>query len=193
MALNNFASKLVEETYFDWLCEYVGVVTPENEGYLYRNLCEMMFNMEFVPLVSMDENRAEHGIELRELFLREKMGINRVRSPESVISGPCNLLEMLVALCATIADELLYDPDDPTEARFWFLKILENLEIEDYIDPEMTENDAYEVLEKLDNAVNRIYDFSGFGGFFPLKRPKIDQRLVDIWYQMNAWMEENLG
>jgi hypothetical protein len=32
---------------------------------------------------------------------------------------------------------------------------------------------------------------NGTGGLFPLKMPKVNQRRVEIWYQMSAFIEEN--
>jgi hypothetical protein len=38
----------------------------------------------------------------------------------------------------------------------------------------------------------RLYTTSGYGGLFPLEEPKEDQRKVEIWYQMMAYLGENL-
>ena len=38
---------------------------------------------------------------------------------------------------------------------------------------------------------DRTYSENGKGGLFPLRKYSEDQRKVPIWYQFNAWLEEN--
>ena len=32
---------------------------------------------------------------------------------------------------------------------------------------------------------------NGTGGLFPLKRPRVNQRRVEVWYQMSEYLMEN--
>ena len=47
----------------------------------------------------------------------------------------------------------------------------------------------------MEDAVNRVngrmFSRDGSGGLFPLRRFDRDQRSVEIWYQMQAWLMEN--
>ena len=45
----------------------------------------------------------------------------------------------------------------------------------------------------LDGFINRQYEANGEGGLFPLKGVCEDQREVEIWYQMNAYLYEHHG
>jgi hypothetical protein len=51
--------------------------------------------------------------------------------------------------------------------------------------------DDSEVMKILDRIIERTYQRNGVGGLFPLKRDKKDQRKVELWYQMNAYLIEN--
>lgn len=39
---------------------------------------------------------------------------------------------------------------------------------------------------------SRYYKSDGFGGLFPLSNPMGDQRYVEVWYQMMAYLAENV-
>jgi hypothetical protein len=41
--------------------------------------------------------------------------------------------------------------------------------------------------------VERRYSYSGDGGLFPLDYPEEDQRGIEIWYQMSAYLAEREG
>ncbi len=77
---------------------------------------------------------------------------------------------------------------------------MENLGLARYFDSYLRGNNEF-LVEKIDEIIDiwmyRRFDFNGFGGLFPLKwgrlRPgqrKKDQRKVEIWYQMQAYMIE---
>ena len=53
--------------------------------------------------------------------------------------------------------------------------ILENAGFENCTDGGFDEGEIYQILE---NIVSRRYNRNGFGGLFPLKRPRKDQRKV---------------
>ena len=48
-----------------------------------------------------------------------------------------------------------------------------------------------EVKAAVECLLERRYLEDGDGGLFPLKCPRKDQRRVEIWYQMSAWVIEN--
>ena len=50
---------------------------------------------------------------------------------------------------------------------------------------------AYETVEEiLNRVVWRTNESDGTGGLFPLSRPYLDQRDVEIWSQLNAFLLE---
>jgi hypothetical protein len=50
--------------------------------------------------------------------------------------------------------------------------------------------DESTIRERAERMVARGYDENGNGGLFPLKNPKEDQRKVEVWMQLNAYIIE---
>ena len=46
------------------------------------------------------------------------------------------------------------------------------------------------VKGRVDDVLLRRYDQSGNGGLFPLEMARLDQRKVQLWYQMNSYILE---
>lgn len=69
----------------------------------------------------------------------------------------------------------------------WFWHMLHNIGLDIY-------NDLAWDGEFVDKAMRQInertYDENGNGGLFPLKETDIDQRKVELWYQMNSYCLE---
>lgn len=130
----------------------------------------------------MDENRALDGTSLRERFTEDTGEVIKEK-------GPCNCLEMIVALSIRCDRDIMGEKgcDNPGQ---WFWDILCNLRLDEYPNTKFNPEKVKSITRKM---VFRKYDFSGLGGMFPLKNPKIDQRNVEIWYQLNSWLGENYG
>lgn len=144
-------------------------------------LAVALYKKEFTWFVSNDDNRMEDGRELREDFV-EEMAIER---DQAWMEEGCSMLEMLIALsrrCAFEADE------DPFE---WFWVLIDNLGLRPFVDEEFTDDYNVDVDIVLDRVVNRTYKSNGHGGLFPLHHSKEDQRRVEIWYQMAAYLNES--
>lgn len=93
-----------------------------------------------------------------------------------------SFLEFLVALCRRLEFETDMD------ASSWFMELLENLDLKQFND-RVHLNQAY--VESVLERVNwRTYSPNGGGGLFPLDNPSRDQRKVEIWYQLSAYILE---
>lgn len=170
----------LEELYFTWLYDQVGNSKAKSRTKSYDMLMRKLFLTEFVYFVFNDDNRWEDGKELRYQFLVD----NEIDSVDSeFIDIGCSFLEMLIALCHRIS----FLTDTPTQAWFWH--ILGNLGIADCNDA-AGDFDAH-VDGVLERVIFRLYEPDGKGGMFPLRRPEHDQRQVEIWYQMSAYLIEN--
>lgn len=171
----------VREEYFRWLCDQMNA----NEGYLL--LAKDLHEMEFLANVPHDENRAEDGIALRFEFFE--------LYPEfegEALDGPCSMLEMLVALARRM-NFILMDSDRPKElsARYFWVMI-ENAGLLPFSDEKYVALGGYYRVEEILWKINdRNYDPDGQGGYFPLRNPAEDQRTVELWYQMHAYINEN--
>lgn len=169
----------VDSLYLDWLYDQTGLYR-RGLGRTYYKLLRQMYSKEFVWLPMRDKSRAEDGKELRWQFVSEA-GLPKV--PASWMYRPCSVLEMIVGLSRRLATQTDGDP------RAWFVQLLNNLHFEVYNDAAFDGN-IQTVDERLESLVWRTYLPNGDGGLFPLIHPRSDQRQVEIWYQMNAWLLE---
>jgi hypothetical protein len=74
----------------------------------------------------------------------------------------------------------------------WFWMMLGNAELDGFTDEAFYALRGHILVDKILNRIlDRTYKRDGIGGLFPLKHPKKDQRRVELWYQMNAYLVEN--
>lgn len=200
MIVNYELKKEIESEYFRWLCDLVGI---NNEANSYYILADLLHKREFYSIMANDDNRAEDGKYLRELFCDEvywryenEVFRNRQVKPNALVldclSGPCSMFEMLIALAKRVEDDILFEPDRDGKLKLIFWKMIENLGFLELSDDHFYDENGSEKCDKtLDILLNRKYSKDGKGGLFPLRRTKIDQREVEIWYQMASYLEEN--
>lgn len=174
-------SGTTDDRYFEWLYGLIGAVRNRNPQRSYWGLARQLFTKEFVWFVPNDDNRVEDGKELRQEFLDDE-GTDEV-DPEWLHLG-CSMLEMLIALSRRASFESDKAPVD------WFGIFLNNLELDRYNDALYNESYAEEIDEILDTVIFRNYLPNGQGGLFPLQYPEQDQRKVELWYQLSAYLLE---
>lgn len=169
----------LDELYLTWLYSQVGSTKLRNPSRTYWTLFNHMYRKEFVWFVPNDSNRVGDGVWLRHEFLEH---VNR-EPEDSWMELGCSFLEMLVALSRRL------DFLTNGSVRFWFWKLLGHLDLEKYNDNILYPYDQIDAI--LDIVIWRLYESDGTGGLFPLKNPRRDQRNVEIWYQMQAYLIEN--
>lgn len=173
----------LDELYLRWLYGKVSKKRPQPPATWWR-LLKYLYTTEFVWFVPNDDNRVEDGRELRDEFLQGRdLDIDE---REWMVLG-CSVLEMLVALSRRLAFE------GGGEPAGWFWLLMNNLGLI-HMDDEQYSNEAAEkeVSDIVDRLIWRQYEYNGMnGGLFPLYEPQRDQREVEIWYQMQAWLLEN--
>lgn len=171
--------------YFNWLKAKVAVASraPTQSFDL---LLEQMYKTPFVWVIAIptDSNRAQDGLDLRERFIFD--------CPEFQLldlAGPCSFLEFLIALADRIDFWSLKSVG--TFKTFW--KLCKNCTLDLYTDEVYLTNDhaQFQVDGIMQTIMLRKYNPDGDGGLFPLKHPVNDQRYVEIWYQMNAYLLED--
>ena len=167
--------------YLNFLCNVVG------RAYEYDKLLEHLHGIEFYSLVPNDDNRGVDGEQLRTIFIDE-VG---PQGSTSLPKGRCSVLEMLIGVSYRLEFELLGGRYE-RPACDWFWVLIENLELEwcDNVLYSRLES-VREVDERVKNLLERRYGTDGRGGLFPLKVARQDQRRIEIWYQMSAWVIEN--
>lgn len=160
------------EVYLGWLEPQCGVLEQPRS---YSGLLRTMLQKEFVWLIPNDHNRIADGLGVRREFFQET-GLHGDL-------GPCSVLEVLVALSRRLEFQA------GGEAPGWAWQLIRNLELHKYPDP-IGRRKAIQIEEILQTLVYRTYDPDGQGGFFPQIDTNLDQRKIEIWYQMSHWVME---
>lgn len=173
-------SKPLDESYFVWLYDQVGSVAEKNPSRTYWRMLRQLYTKEFVWIIPNDDNRAEDGRDLRVEFLTDTK-VDRVE--QGWLELGCSMLELLVGLSRRLAFEAEGEPS------VWFWQLIENLGLEKYNDNVLDHSE-----ERIDDILNQViwrtYKRNGQGGLFPLRRAAEDQREVEIWYQLSAYVLE---
>lgn len=166
----------VEEVYFRWLCAKIHQVENPTPNLTYWKLLNQLHNVEFVWLLSGDDNRAADGLDLRVEFYHF-MG-DQIQRLDPI---GCSVLEMLIALTRHAE----FDTSIP--AKDWFWRFIENLGLKEQCD---SDYNPILTVNVIDRFIWRTYSFDGHGGLFPLTHPSHDQRKVEIWYQFCEYLTE---
>jgi hypothetical protein len=172
-------SEPLDDRYLTWLYSLVGDVKLKSPSRTYWKLLRQLYTKEFVWFVPNDDNRVEDGRDLRYEFAD-------LIEDDAWLSLGCSMLEMMIGL----ARRLSFEADG--EPAVWFWHLIDNLGFTKFNDRRYDDQIAEEVDEVLQDVIWRNFNPNGEGGLFPLRRPHDDQRLIEIWYQMNAYIIENV-
>lgn len=187
----------VRRGYFMYLCDLVGLngwdnnmqVDMKNGHMTYFLLANALHSKDFIPIIPNDDNRAAWGMQLRKNYALYSSAFEDYSSIERPF---CSFLEMFVALAINIDMDIMCSPDDDLDrSKDWFWVMMHNLGFGKYTDANWDGKACTYVNQKLDDLNKRRIGEDGSGGIFPLKNPQKDQRITEIWYQMNAFFIEN--
>lgn len=158
--------------YFSWLTELV-----EGCGEYWR-LNSVLHDINYTWTNPMDINRCADGMALR----REFEDIYQLDT-ELEEELECSVLEMLIALAYHMADLIDAEVSDA------YYILLGNLGLNVYDDVNYYDaGGEYDIREIVDRWLTGSYERNGKGGLFPLRYSRKDQRIRDIWYQMNVFI-----
>jgi hypothetical protein len=143
-----------------------------------------MHQVEFSALVPYDENRIAVAAGLRNQF-QKFTGPLGPEELSDLLTPNASVFEVLVGLAGS-ADDMI-----PLTLRTWFQIFIENLGLDRYDDDYVMKRSTWPAERIINTFNNRSYRPNGRGGIFPLKHPQHDQREVELWYQMGAYMTEN--
>lgn len=174
----------VNNAYFEWIYNLV-CGGRLGRGLSYRKLLMHLHNTEFIFTLSRDENRADDGVSLRYRF---SLDYNDVENADDYISGPCSVLEMMVALAIRCEENIMDDPGVGDRTGQWFWGMIANLGLSAMDDIRF---DKALVDDILDRFLNREYEADGRGGLFRIKHCDRDLRKVEIWYQL-CWFLDGI-
>lgn len=165
--------------YFDWLCGLIN--GKENHSLLLYKL----FKKEFYWSVVFDDDRAADAKDLRKTYL-DMLCSDDLTGMEYV-----SVLEVIISMAISCEDNLMNDRKLGDRTGEWFWMMIRNLGLLPFSDDKWSERAENEVSIKLDIWLNRCYEFDGKGGLFPLKKCHRDQRKVDLWSQLQEYLQEN--
>lgn len=173
--------------YFEWMYQLISN-SKYSRAKHYRKLLSQLHGINFTYTIEMDDNRAADGIDLRYRFGYEH-GYDDYIITAFLDDRPCSVLEMLIAL-ACHCENIMEDPEHEDRTWKWFWGMISSLGLDSMDDSHF---DRDRVNEVIDIFLNREYDRDGKGGLFTIKNSKRDLRTVEIWYQMNWYLNSILN
>lgn len=167
--------------YYQWLLDKINGYTEPY--YNYSLLLSELHSIPFTYSIAMDGNRASDGVRLRWTFMDEE-NIPDLFYKDGI---ECSVLEMLISLSIRCDVDIMGDNDGKNVyAYFWIM--IQNLGLDKCTDDHFDPNYVHQQIRKwLDRSFRR----NGEGSPFPLQRCRTDQRKIEIWFQMNAYLNEN--
>lgn len=176
-------NKQLLNEYYLWL---LGIV--DGCGYSvddYHEMLWQLFDTDFTWIIAMDENRALDGLNLRYEYHHVYGGEIDREIEEKAVS----VLEVLIALAINWEHEITYDGRIGDRSAVWFWWMLRNLGLTEQpdwaYDPDFV-GDTVEIW------LSRQFSKTGDGSPFPVKTGGRDQRKVEIWFQLQQFVLENV-
>lgn len=171
-------------TYLDWLMkDRLHLTDKEIKNYI--SLFNVLFEIDFVWIHPLDENRASDGLVLRSDFEYETGLYITGLSPK------CTVFEMLAALAIRCENQLMRNLFLGDRTAKWFFMMLDNLRLSDFDNRHWTSHSKEHIESIVDSFLKRKYNKNGVGGAFPLKHSQKNQSNEQIWDQLMAYINEN--
>lgn len=169
-----------ETIYFDDLCERGGA--SRRGGHSFFFLFKELDRIPFKWVIARDENRAVDVERLREDILGRYWREMLAREEPSV-------LEVLVELSVRMAYNLIPTKRNGEVECLWVM--LKNLGLDKYDDEHYETYYGQKIHDIVYFWMERQFGRDGRGSPFPLRCTKKNQKRVELWYQMHAYLEEN--
>lgn len=171
----------LDRAYLEWLYRLVADPNVGDTSQTFWKLFEQLYNSEALWLVPHDDNRLQDGKDLRRKF---EETLPRPIDDLEWMGLECSVLELMMAL----AHSLAYEDLSGRDIEFWFWRLAENLKMDRFTD--RSRFSKRRVDDIIGQVLHREYDANGRGGFFPLEHPAWDQRDLELWYQLSAYVIE---
>lgn len=175
----------LKHAYFTWMCELV-CDDRYSKRSTYHKLMKRLDEIDFEWIIDMDGNRAADGTDLRYRFGYEN-SYDGAMIASYLDDRPCSVLEMMIALSLRCEEHIMEDPDEGDRTGQWFWNMIVNLGLGGMTDANFDE-------EKVDYIVDRFmrreYKRDGEGGLFRVEHTNKDMRGIEIWYQMNLYLND---
>lgn len=172
----------ITNDYFDWLYNLV-CKNRYSDNISYRKLLSYLHDTEFRWSIRRDQNRAMDGIDLRFRFAHEYIV---VENADAYLSGPCSVLEMMIALAIRCEETIMDNPNIGNRTGQWFWGMIVSLGLGSMYDSRF---DEYYVRLSIEKFLDRRYDPNGRGGLFTIRHCDRDLTKVEIWYQLCWYLD----
>lgn len=166
--------------YFNWLYD-IACGKRFSKKISYSKLLSHLHEIEFTYLIPKDKNRASDGIGLRYRFAIAHDFSESIDSILDMLSGPCSVLEMMLALAIRCEENIMDDPSMGDRTGQWFWGMIVNLGLGAMMDDRFDEDF---VDDKIATFLSREYEPTGEGGLFTISDCDRDLTTVEIWYQL---------
>lgn len=150
----------------------------------YSELCAYLYSRPFFFILPRDEDREDDGLSLR-LRIMDYVTYGK-RGMALAYSEPCNVLEMMLALAQRAEDDIIFTANKDHVGELLY-DMISSMGIAWLTDDYYSEVAAQSAV---DNMLNRRYEPNGHGGLFTVKKTSKDMRDMEIWYQMQAYLNE---
>ena len=170
----------IENDYFEWIYDLM-CDRRYAKDISYRKLLSHLHSVEFTYTIQRDSNRAADGIELRYRFSLAK----NHKDWYLYLDGPCSVLEMMVALAIRCEEGIMDDPSIGDRTGQWFWGMITSLGLGSMLDEQYDRRYVDYIIQRF---LNREYKPNGEGGLFTIRNTKQDMRTVEIWYQLNEYI-----
>ena len=171
---------MIEAEYYDWICSLVDMYNDD-----YTLLLEHLYNIDFYPLIPLDDNRMCDGAALWEIFADEHdIDYNNM---DDIPAGQISVLEVMIGLAYRMENTLLCDVDFGDRTALWFWTMVKSMGLRPYDD---NNYDCAEVDDIVNTMLERKFDRDGKGSLFHVQGTSYDMRELEIWRQMHAFICE---
>lgn len=165
---------MLKDYYFNWL---MGLIDHDKLEDL--TIEHVLYDRPFHYSIDMDSNRGAAGLGLRRDFIEDVYDGDE--DPSDFLDVTCSTLEVLISLAINADTDIIGGEKTPGE---WFDEFISNLGLGDG----MSRRAITAIIERW---LDREFKYDGYGSPFPLNNPDEDQREVEIWGQMLAYLNEN--
>lgn len=173
--------------YFEWLYHLV-CGDDEYNRLSYRKLLSFLHSVEFTYFIDFDENRAQDGIDFRYRF-GIACGYSQNIIEDYLMTMPCSVLEMMIALAFKVEEEIMGDNDYGDRTGQWFWNMIVSLGLGYMNDNDFNEYAAYRVVS---NFLERRYSPDGRGGLFTIENCPYDLTKVELWSQFMCYLNTQI-
>lgn len=170
------------DVYFNWLYDQLFKIRNIESYQSYTTMCRVMHQVVFKSLVHYDSNRIAVAADFRNQYVQQFQPTGLVLA--NLLRPDATVLEVLYGL-ARQADDMI-----PLMVPTWFEIFYTHLGLKKYNDEYCLTRPTQQMTRIVNRFNNRDYRYDGTGGIFPLRHAQTDQREVELWYQMGAYMTE---